>query len=183
MQTNNAARYVVPFVHASCLLAAKHDPRVLTRTLEAQQPGLTVMLLENVFAPQLTASMPCSRAESKTVVVGCVRLLCEADELPARPPAWAKVLEGVLALLAPAASAAGGDDADAGAQAEEEQIGYDAAYSQLRFAQADAHDALAVVPDARLFAAQTLKANGAKLAPLLQQLPPEQNAALQALLA
>ena len=172
-------RYVVPFVHASCLLAAKHDPRALASTLEAQQPGLTVMLLENVFAPQLTAAIACPRAEVKCIVVGCVRLLCEGDELAARPPAWAKVLQGVLALLEPAAAAA--DDGDAGA--EEEQIGYDAAYSQLRFAQADAHDALAVVPDARLFAAQTLKAHAAKLAPLLQQLPPEQSAALQALLA
>lgn len=181
LQQNKTPRYIFVFTQFCCLIVSKHEPNALVQHLEAQQAGLTTMIVQQIMLPNVTATR--TPSETKVLVVGLVRMLCEVEQLAADGAQWCALLSGVLSIMEPKEIPKAEDDHDF----PEEGIGesYDAAFSQLHFAGNSDHDALAAIPSTKHFLAQALRAavaaRPAQLQPLISQLPPEGQATWAAL--
>jgi exportin-2 (importin alpha re-exporter) len=148
------------------LLVGKFGPQAVVERLDGMQPGLTSMILEQVWNPRLANDPPVLRTEAKVNVLGMTKLLCESPYLlsdPARQLLWSQGLAGVVMVLTSSSwkdgtVAAGGAGQATGALDDdvEIEIGYDTQFSKLTFASRSPEDFIPEVPDAGLFFCQSL---------------------------
>ena len=173
------------FLHSVALLAAKRGGIALVESMDSVQPGIIVMVAQSIIAPALSgAGTP---LESKVVVVGVARLVCEAPalQMPTGDVAAGAVLAALVQRLSgdEGGQRQGGGEDDDGINEEEEYGGYAAAYAKLHNAAQTEKDPLAeVVVDPARDVAQRLAAWSAqspgRVARLLEAAPMEVKTAL-----
>ena len=134
----------VPMVATFSIFVARFGATTFRAQLEAMQPGLCAMILQNVWAAN-AAAVPAG-VPRKTVAISSTRLLCECPELLADAATFGAVLNAVLLLLLAEQGMAIGTATGVDLNAEEEEgidigagatgaePGYVAAYAQLHFA-------------------------------------------------
>jgi exportin-2 (importin alpha re-exporter) len=167
--STKAPRYKKLVTTYFALFVGKYGPQAFVERLEGVQPGLAVMVLEQVWIPRLKTDPPIhQRVETKVHVVGLTKLLFESPVLLADPRAhqvWSHALAGVISLLispvwragtSAAAGASLGHEIDDDDDAVELEIGYDAQFSKLSFASRAPEDFFPEVPDAGLAFSQAL---------------------------
>lgn len=139
------------------------------------------MVVERIFIPDINKVS--GELEQKIVSVGITKLLCEAPEMLADPYVkfWPQLLQTVVQIfeLPPDETNIDGDTF-----IEIEDVpGYQAAYSQLNFAQAKPIDPLPEISNIRQFLVQHLgklaQSNPGKIGALVASLPAAHQEALQ----
>mmetsp|Transcript_40918 Transcript_40918/g.105829 ORF Transcript_40918/g.105829 Transcript_40918/m.105829 type:complete len:971 (-) Transcript_40918:235-3147(-) len=151
LQNSSTTKYVKCFIGFCAQLVVKHSPAMLMDSLNKVQSGLGDMIVQQVWANNLTKIV--GDRETKLACVATVKLLCESPQLvaPQAGEAWAKLLNGVLELLER------GDDGTNGAAPEEDEYsGYTASFAQLHNAGAVEKDPVPEVKDPKAFLAQSL---------------------------
>lgn len=132
----------------------------LFESVEKVQPGITLMLLRQVWVPALPTVA--GSFDKKVAAAAAVRLLTELPALQAPEAAdvWAAALGGLIALVEGGGATAAEGHADE--DADEETSGYAVSFARLHNAQVPEPDPLPEVADCRRFAAQQLAAFSAK---------------------
>lgn len=168
LSLSKTAKYLNGIIVFFCFYVVKIGPSPLVQLIDEIQQGMFGMLLERVF---ITDMAKCSKEmERKIVAVGVSKLLTECPELLSSQYAafWPRLLHALIDLFerppeklpyldvdAAAAGAGGGAGAEPTAGVDAEP-GYQAAFSQLSFAQPKQVDHLAEISDARQFLASSL---------------------------
>lgn len=138
------------------------------------------MVIERIFITDLAKVS--GDTSKKIVSVGISKILCECPALLNNPYRnyWHRILEALIQVyeLPP-------DEGllDADHLIETEEIGYQAAYSQLNFAQTKNHDPLPEVPDGRKYLVENLailsRSRPGEISTLITSMSPDHQQALQ----
>nr|XP_040231839.2 exportin-2 [Anopheles coluzzii] len=181
LSSSKTTKFVRSFIVFLCLYTARVGPQALIQMIESIQAQMFGMVVERVFIPDINKVS--GELEQKIVSVGITKLLCECPEMLAEPYVlfWPQLLQTVVQIfeLPPDGSAIDGDNF-----IEIEDVpGYQAAYSQLNFAQSKPVDPLPDVGNVRQHLVQNLgklaQANGGKVRTLIAALPADHQEALQ----
>ncbi|KAH8391270.1 hypothetical protein KR215_009826 [Drosophila sulfurigaster] len=179
LSLSKTAKYLNGIIVFFCFYVVKIGGGQLLQLIDEIQPGMFGMLLERVFITDMAKVS--KDLERKIVAVGVSKLLTECPELLTGQYAayWPRLLQALIEMFERPpeklpyldGDAAGpGGDAVAGAGVDAEP-GYQAAFSQLNFAQPKQVDHLAEVNDARQYLASSL-GNLSQQSPLANLLAP-----------
>lgn len=162
LSISKTAKYLNGIIVFFCFYVVKVGPIPLVQLIDEIQVGMFGMLLERVFIPDMAK---CSKeSERKIVAVGVSKMLTECPELLSGRYAayWPRLICALIDLFDRPPEKLPYLDVDAAAGAGEPNVavdaepGYQAAFSQLSFAQPKQVDHLAEVTDARQFLANSL---------------------------
>ncbi|KAH8377436.1 hypothetical protein KR093_005442 [Drosophila rubida] len=188
LSLSKTIKYLNGIIVFFCFYAVKIGVSPLVQLIDEIQPGMFGMLLERVLVPEV--SKVGKELERKMVAVGITKMLTECPEILSGQYAsyWPQLLQALINMVEhppeklpyvdPEAAGAGGD---ATAGVVDAEPGYQAAFSQLTFAQPKQVDHLAEVNDARQYLASALAnlSQRSPLANLLSPLAAESKEALQ----
>jgi len=159
MQTSKTDKYVYHLVYFLTFVMGINvpglSPDYLVEIVEQIQGGLWSQILLNFVIPQVPLTAP---RDQKVVAVGIVRMLVQSEIMrkPEFASVWTQVLTGLYRLFANpqhlTKEAGGEEDADAGLTAidhEEQNAGYQAAYSRLAASESVNVDPVGYVNDPR----------------------------------
>jgi len=190
LQQNKTARYIRFLTSFLSFLIAKYGPSVVTDGLEQMQAGLAVMLIQQVWVPNVagtTELLDCP--ERKAQALALTRLCCEAPAVQGDQALWGKVLSAALSTVAPDSAEAAkqhehshahghghghghSHDHDHDECTHNEEIGYDAVYAHLHFASSGEYDPLKDMPEEKVYLLQQLgrlcAGSPGKFGPVLQ---------------
>ncbi|KAL7519691.1 hypothetical protein ACHAWX_004448 [Stephanocyclus meneghinianus] len=172
LQQGKTTKYVGLITHFFALFIGMFGSQVFHDQLNQIQPGLGLMIINQVWVPRLQAAPP-TRLEAKTQIIGLTKLLCEAPALLVNAngtQAWSQILACVLNIIM-------SPDSHLNALTLEEnddaEIGYDATFSVLHFAIRPVKDPFADVEDAGLAFVKSLSqlcaSQPGQFTPLIQQ--------------
>ncbi|XP_017854488.2 exportin-2 [Drosophila busckii] len=160
LSLSKTAKYLTGIIVFFCLYVVKVGGSPLVQLIEEIQAGMFGMVLERVFITDMAKVS--KELERKIVAVGVAKLLCECPEIYSGQYVshWLRLLHTLIDLFEREpekmpyldVEAATGD-AEPGVDAEP---GYQAAFSQLTFAQPKVVDHVAEVADARQYLASSL---------------------------
>ncbi|GAB4819020.1 hypothetical protein N2152v2_006066 [Parachlorella kessleri] len=198
LQSSRTTKYVRSFLLFVALFTVKHGPAVVGESIDAVQPGLTTMILQQVWLPSMATIS--GAQEEKLVAVATVRLLTEAPALqqPAAAELWGHLLAALVQYVEGTAAGAGGESGLDDGEVDE-YAGYSAAFARLHNAhrqeggkqelalRSPEQDPVSDVRDAKAFLATSLASysqqHPGKVPALVQaQVPPEGQQKLQAML-
>ncbi|KAL1399335.1 hypothetical protein pipiens_008286 [Culex pipiens pipiens] len=160
LSSSKTTKFVRSFIVYMCLYAARAGAQALVQMIDTIQASMFGMVVERIFVPDINKVS--GELEQKIVSVGITKLLCEAPEMLADP--YTNI------------------DGDTFIEIEDVP-GYQAAYSQLNFAQAKPIDPLPEISNIRQFLVQHLgklaQSNPGKIGALVASLPAAHQEALQ----
>eukprot|EP00804_Cyclotella_cryptica_P016814 CCRYP_001807-RB/>CCRYP_001807-RB protein AED:0.02 eAED:0.02 QI:1248/1/1/1/1/0.66/3/146/675 len=172
LQQGKTTKYVGLITHFFALFVGKFGSQTFHNQLNLIQPGLGLMIVNQVWVPRLQAAPP-TRLEAKTQIIGLTKLLCEAPAILASPngtEVWSHILSCVLKIIFSPDShlnALTSEDSD------DAEIGYDATFSVLHFATHPVKDPFADVEDASVSFVKSLSqlcaSQPGQVTPLIQQ--------------
>ena len=130
LQTSRTDKYVRCFVRFLAEFVVKHGPLSLSSAMDKVQPGILLMLLQQVWLPHMIQLLADgSTDEEKVILVATTKCLCEGS-LIADPGLWAALRDAAKRRPEGSGSRAGG--AGMGDEGEMEEVqGYSAAYAKL----------------------------------------------------
>jgi exportin-2 (importin alpha re-exporter) len=173
LQAGKTPKYVRLCTHFFALFIGKYSANVFMDRMNAIQNGLSLNLLEHVWIPRVTTDPPVQRTEAKVQVVGLTKLLCEYPTLlndGHGQAIWSKAVVATITILTSSSFKA---TEETGLDEEEIEIGYDAQFSQLKFARKAVEDPFPEVADPTLGFPQALhqvsSAHPGRILPLIQQ--------------
>ncbi|KAA6426654.1 MAG: cellular apoptosis susceptibility chromosome segregation 1 [Trebouxia sp. A1-2] len=156
LQTAKTPKAVRGFIHFTALFIDKEGAPKVQQSLDAVQPNLFSILLEQIWLPNLQA-MHFRHTDQKVVAVAMTKAMvdCPALQTPTAATLWGKVLSGTVNLLE------GDDGLSNGVQQDEdlddgEYAGYSASFAPLHNAAIAEQDILPDVPDAKSYLASSL---------------------------
>ncbi|KAI8101811.1 hypothetical protein M9434_006876 [Picochlorum sp. BPE23] len=179
LQSAKTLKFCKSFMYTGALFAALRGGDIAGQSMDSVQPGILLMIVQNVWSPALAA--PGAITSEKIALVGSTRLLTESPLLQGSNAnaAAASLLQAIAARIA------GGTHApvqslEDGGQDVEEFSGYSAAYAKLHYASTEEKDWLSNVPDGKVDVAQRLlqynSQSSGRLAALAAQLPEDKQA-------
>lgn len=160
LSLSKTAKYLNGIIVFFSFYVVKIGGSALVRLIEDIQPGMFGMLLERVFITDMAKVS--KELERKLVAVGVSKLLTECPELVSGQYAayWPRLLHALIDLFERPPEKLPYLDGDAAAAETDIVVdaepGYQAAFSQLTFAQPKQVDHLAEVNDARQYLASSL---------------------------
>eukprot|EP00624_Nannochloropsis_granulata_P000776 evm.model.NODE_13239_length_6809_cov_22.316198.1 len=157
LQTSKSPRTIRLTLLFFGFYTGKFSPAAWTRLLESLQPGMTKMVLIQVWLPNVQMAAIAGGMEAKACVVGLTRVLCEYRELLGSAEGleiWGGVLNGVLMMAAPEVGKEDGlgkgkrgggeeevDEEDAWEKQQAvQEVSGEAVFSKLHFASAGEED-------------------------------------------
>ncbi|KAF8329082.1 Cse1-domain-containing protein [Cantharellus anzutake] len=157
LQSTKTDKYALGFVQFLCFTMAVQveglNPGFVVNAINTIQGGLWTSILGNIVLPQLPKFLPKDR---KLVTVGLARLLTQCDEMlqPPNSTLWPSTLVALLELLnMPGLTKDLGTDADtedlSSIDHEEQNAGYQAAFTRLAASTPPKFDPVAYVGDAK----------------------------------
>lgn len=156
LQTAKTPKAIRGFIHFTALFIDKEGAPRVQQSLDAVQPNLFSILLEQIWLPNLQA-MHFRHTDQKVVAVAMTKAMvdCPALQTPTAATLWGKVLSGTVNLLE------GDDGLQNGVQQDEdldegEYAGYSASFAPLHNAAIAEQDILPDVPDAKSYLASSL---------------------------
>ncbi|XP_030384597.1 exportin-2 [Scaptodrosophila lebanonensis] len=162
LSLSKTPKYLNGIIVFFCFYMIKQNPSSLVQLIDGIQPGMFGMVLERVFITDITKVR--KELERKMVAVGITKLLTECPEMltPAYVSFWVPLLHALIDLFERPVEKLVNIEADsevfgAGAGPELDAApGYQAAFSQLSFAQPKVNDHVAEVSDVRKYLASSL---------------------------
>ncbi len=155
LQTAKTTKFCKSFMSTGALLAALRGGDAAGQSMDSVQPGILLMVVQNVWSPALAA--PGVLLSEKSALVGSAALLTQATALqgPGGDAAAASLLYAIAARMTggPSSSNVTLDDA---VPNDEEFSGYSAAYAKLFYASTREKDWLPSIADAKTDVAQRL---------------------------
>lgn len=145
--------YVKELLYAMAVFIGKNGPTPMFESLENLQPGMGVMLLEQVWltnATKVTGSI-----ERKAISIALTRMLCESSQIKTNEAKWIQVLSTILHLFEEKETLTQTKDAD-DALLELEETGYEAGFSKLCYACNQESDLLPDFPAPKVYLVQSL---------------------------
>lgn len=175
LQAAKKQRYKSLVTTFFALFTGKYGAQAFVDCINAIQPGLALMLLQQVWIPRMQTEPPVERTEAKTHVIGLTKLLTETSALLSDDNGrsiWARLLASVVVILTSptfqAAAKTGAID-----DGEEEMVSYENKFSKLKYAGKPAEDYFPEVPDPTATFVQSLhrllSQQPGALTPLVQQ--------------
>lgn len=170
------SKFCKSFMYTGSLLAALQGGEVAGQSMDSVQPGILLMVVQNVWAPSLAQKgvLP----SEKAALVGSTRLLTEAAVL--QTPEAAGPAASLLHAIAMRCMGGSGVNAsldDPAATGGEEFTGYSAAYAKLNYSSGEEVDVLPSVVDGKADVVQRLiqfnASQGGRLSSLAASLDPE----------
>ncbi|KAJ6646819.1 Exportin-2 [Pseudolycoriella hygida] len=153
LSLSKTAKYVKGLIVFLCFYAAKVGSAPLVELIDNIQPQMFGMVIERVLI--LDLAKVSGETSKKIVSIGIAKILCECPALLINPyrAYWPKLLESLIQIyeLPPDMGPLDGDHFN-----DTEDVEYQAAYSQLNFAQSKTYDPLCDVTDGRKFLIQNL---------------------------
>lgn len=187
LSLSKTAKYLNGIIVFFCFYVVKIGASPLVQLIDEIQPGMFGMLLERVFITDMAKVS--KDLERKMVAVGVGKMLTECQELFSGQYAasWPRLLHALIDLFERPPEKLpylDGDGASGDAiAAVDAEPGYQAAFSQLSFAQPKQVDHLAEIADARQFLANSLsnfsQSRPGELATMLAPLADESKQVLQ----
>ncbi|CCI49622.1 unnamed protein product [Albugo candida] len=153
MAGKNSTAYTKELVYTLSVLIGKQNPNILLDTLEALQPGMSIMLLNSVWTGGASHSK--GQLERKACVIGLIRLACETTLCRSQGELWGKLVTAAINVLESPDSAAP-TKGEEEALLDLEQTGYEAGYSKLYFATVTSADYLQEYGIPQLFLVQNI---------------------------
>ena len=155
LSLSKTAKYVKGIVVFFCYYTSKMGASALVELIDQIQANMFGMVVDRVFIPDMAKAS--NDLERKTVAVGISKILCECPAMLAPPynQYWSRLLQALIELfeLPPDKTTLEGDNF---VEPDDTTAGYQAAFSQLSFAQPKMQDFLADVTDGRKFLADSL---------------------------
>jgi len=160
LQSTRTDKYTAGFVQFICFVMAiqvnEMNPSFVVNAINAIQAGLWTSILGNVILPQVT-KFPFK--DRKLVAVGLTKLLTQCDEMlqPSNSSTWPPTLVTLLELLSMPGLAKDSktdveaEDALSSIDHEEQNAGYQAAFTRLAASESTKFDPVAYVPDTKIF--------------------------------
>ena len=165
LSLSKTTKYVRGIIVFFCYYASKMGASALVELVDQIQSGMFGMVIDRVLVPDMAKVS--AEMDRKIVAVGVSKLLTECPNMLAAPYVqnWSRLLQSLIELfeLPPDQSTLDGDHY----VEVDDTAGYQAAFSQLSFAQPKSQDFLADIPDGRKYLAQSLS----KLMQTQPQLP------------
>lgn len=154
LSLSKTTKYVRGIIVFFCYYTAKLGATALVELIDQIQSSMFGMVVDRVFIPDI--GKVSSEMDRKIVAVGVAKILTECPAMLAPPymQSWSRLLEALIELfeLPPDESTLDGDHF----VEVDDAPGYQAAFSQLSFAQPKTQDFLAEVKDGRKFLAESL---------------------------
>ncbi|XP_075152341.1 chromosome segregation 1 [Haematobia irritans] len=154
LSLSKTTKYVKGIIVFFCFYTSKLGGPSLVELIDQIQANMFGMVVERVFIPDMAKVS--NELERKYVAVGISKLLCECPAMLAPPynQYWSRLLQALVELfeLPPDKTTMEGDNF----VEPDESAGYQAAFSQLSYAQPKTQDFLADVADGRKFLADSL---------------------------
>ncbi len=167
-KTERLVRLVTDFFG---LFNGKYGPAIFNDQLNSIQPGLSTMLLRQIWIPRLQTEIP-NRIDAKIQIVGLTKVICDDHMLLSDANGaqiWAKLLEGVVKVVT--SSSAKLDPSND--ENDVVEIGYDATFSRLYFAAKPPMDPFADITDPIMHLVKSIhslcQSNPGKFPSLIQQ--------------
>ena len=148
-------KFCKTFMYTGSLLAALRGGDAAGQSMDSVQPGILLMVVQNVWAPSLAQKgvLP----SEKVALVGSTRLLTEASVL--QSPAAAQAAAALLHAISMRCMGGSGVEVsldDPAAATGDEFAGYSAAYAKLHYSTGEDPDVLPTVADGKIDAIQRL---------------------------
>ena len=155
LQTAKTTKFCKSFMSTGALLAALRGGDAAGQSMDSVQPGILLMVVQNVWSPALAA--PGVLLSEKSALVGSTALLTQAAALqgPGGDPAAASLLHAISARMTGGPSGTKPASDDAG-PTDEEFSGYSAAYAKLFYSTTEEKDWLPSIADAKVEVAQRM---------------------------
>lgn len=157
LQTAKTTKFCKSFMSTGALFAALRGGEAAGQSMDSVQPGILLMVVQNVWSPALSA--PGVLLSEKSALIGSTCLLTQAAALqaPGSEPASASLLYAISARMVGGSTPVPAEILDDGSGANiEEFVGYSAAYAKLFYSMSDEKDWLASVGDAKMDVARRL---------------------------
>ena len=175
LQESRTPKFLSYVTNFFAIFIGKFGPICFYEVIEQIQPGMTKMIVKDVWASHVVTSDPSQRTHAKTQVVGLTKLLCEA---PVRllsdgtgDAAWGMGVAAVVKLLGSQTLKDSTEIADL-VDDEKVEVCYDAQFSQLQFARKRIEDPFPDIGDPVTYFCQSLSSLSAqqpgRLGPLIQ---------------
>lgn len=156
LQRGKTARYIRLFTGFLAQYIGKKGGQQTLDLLNQIQPGLSLMLLKQIWLPRLSSDPP-NRREHKTQIVGLTKVLCDTPAIfndENGNEIWMGTLAASLKLVDPNSNPSASSIGDE--NEEPETITYDAAFSRLHFASKKPLDPFSEVKDTAIYLATSL---------------------------
>lgn len=154
LSLSKTTKYVRGLIVFFCYYTSKLGAPSLVELIDQIQNAMFGMVVDRVFIPDM--AKVCSEMDRKIVAVGISKILTECPAMLAPPYVqnWSRLLQALVEMfeLPPDQSTYDGDHF----VEVDDTPGYQAAFSQLNFAQPKSQDFLADVADGRKFLAESL---------------------------
>ncbi|KAI3416776.1 Importin N-terminal domain-containing protein [Psidium guajava] len=154
LQNRRTMKFVKSLLIFMSLFLVKHGPSNLVDSMNAVQPNIFVMILEQIWIPNL--KLIAGNVERKLTAVASTRLLCESPLLldAAASRHWGKMLDSIMTLLSRPEEDMPVEEPDAPDVAE--NVGYTATFVNLHNAGRKEEDPLKDIREPREFLVTSL---------------------------
>ncbi|KAG6546655.1 hypothetical protein Mapa_011844 [Marchantia paleacea] len=154
LQRERTVKFIKSLIIFMSLFAVKHGHALLTDSINAVQPNLVFMILEQIWVPNLTYIT--GDTETKLCAVAATKLLTESPALLAEGagPLWGRLLNSVMTLLVRPEEDRVEQETDI--PDLDEVVGYTTTYAQLYNAGKKEEDPVEEVKDAKEYLAVSL---------------------------
>lgn len=154
LSLSKTTKYVKGITVFFCYYSSKLGAPALVELIDQIQANMFGMVVDRVFIPDMAKVS--NELERKIVAVGISKILCECPAMLSPPynQNWSRLLQALVELfeLPPDKTIMDGDNVIEA----DDAAGYQAAFSQLSYAQPKTQDFLAEVSDGRRYLADSL---------------------------
>ncbi|WIA07912.1 hypothetical protein OEZ85_007391 [Tetradesmus obliquus] len=153
LQGSKTPRFTRGFVVFLALAVCKLGVEGVSASMDAVQPKVMLMILQQVWAPSLSSAD--GPEENKLVAVAATKCLTESADVYAATPLWQQLRSALDAKLAGTEVGSAGEE-DGGEEGLEFGAGYSAAYAKLANASMPERPVLSEIADPKQFAESRL---------------------------
>ena len=153
LNTRMGILYTKGLLYTLSVFIGKHGPSTLFDALENIQPGMGMMLLDQVWLPSVLKVR--GAMERKAISIGMTRILCELPQVQTNHNLWIKVLTKILQLFEEKEEVIEAKDPDA-QLVDLEEMGYEAGFSKLCFTSSKEKDYMEHIQSAKHFLTSSL---------------------------
>jgi exportin-2 (importin alpha re-exporter) len=160
LQTSRTTKFVRGFITFLAVFIVKHSPAVVAGAMDTVQPGIFMMLVQQVWLPNM--GLVDGTDEEKVVLVASTKCLCEFPAMQQSTEVWTQLRDATVKHVEGKSDGggAGGGDCDEGF--DEEMQGYSAAYAKLANASKTERPVLAEITDPKQYLEASLARMGAR---------------------
>ncbi|GAX80072.1 hypothetical protein CEUSTIGMA_g7510.t1 [Chlamydomonas eustigma] len=154
LQSSRTQKFVKGFVSFLAFFLVKHGPQLVATTVDRVQPGIFMMLVQQVWLPNM--HLVSGSDEEKVVLVATAKCLCDYPPLQQAKELWTALKdEAVKTAQGQGGVPDAGFSEELSAELEELQ-GYSTAYAKLANAARPERPVLAEIPDPKQYLESSL---------------------------